>query len=577
MQQIGKYALGPLIGQGGMGAVYDSFHPQLGRPVAVKLMHAALAADAQAHRRFLREAQTAATLSHPGIINIFDVDEHGGQPFIVMEKLAAGSLAARRAQGPIPPDEALRLMLGLADALDYAHRQGVIHRDLKPANVLLRDDGSPVLADFGLARAAAPDPADQITTAGTLMGTLAYMAPEQFRGAQADARSDIYALGVMLYELLAGRLPFDGDTAQILRGHLQDPPPPIRSHAPASPPEAERLVLRMLAKDPNQRPQSCAELTRDMRALIERPAATGPTVAVDMSGVPKLAADAVTHRPTSARIGVRLLVGAGVIGVLLIALVVALAMRPADQRPSVSIPTIVLPGGSGAEATVPALTPVPISLLDAPQLTDPQPAGAGQERFSVGGVTHHDDEDAIWFFGEVRNDGTEPRASVEVRVLLLDEAGRELLSDTGYAAREYLVGGEVSPFTVLFTDDDGPLPAFASYRIEVRSRAADNELRTTVRDLVVSGPSFGVTQYSASVGVIGAISNQASVPSQFSETIVVFYDAEGMVVGIGSAYADAGDSKIIAPGGAAPFEVNFVVLSGKPVSAYLFAEGRNYD
>src|SRR6266545_4030944 len=189
-QTLGKYTLGELLGQGGMGAVYRSHHPQLNRPIAIKIMLASVAADPQAHQRFLREAQVVAVLSHPHIVNIFDVDVQDGQPYIVMDFAPGGSLAARLHGGPIAMDETLRLAIPLADALAYAHSQGLIHRDLKPANVLLRPDGSPVLADFGLARPAVADSAAQITATGAVMGTLAYMAPEQFSGRPADARAD---------------------------------------------------------------------------------------------------------------------------------------------------------------------------------------------------------------------------------------------------------------------------------------------------------------------------------------------------------------------------------------------------
>ena len=165
-QTLGKYTLGALLGQGGMGAVYRSHHPLLNRPVAIKVMLANIAADPQAHQRFLREAQVVAVLSHPNIVNIFDVDVQDGQPYIVMDFAPGGSLAARLQAGPIALDETLRLAIPLADALAYAHGQGLMHRDLKPANVLLRPDGSPVLADFGLARPAVVDSAAQITATG---------------------------------------------------------------------------------------------------------------------------------------------------------------------------------------------------------------------------------------------------------------------------------------------------------------------------------------------------------------------------------------------------------------------------
>jgi serine/threonine-protein kinase len=192
MQQLGKYQLDTLLGQGGMGAVYRSFHPVLNRPVAVKVMLGSMAADPQAEQRFMREAQVVAGLSHPGIVNILDVDVSDGRPYIVMEYLAGGSLADRLRAGPMPIAQALQLAVPLADALDYAHRQGLVHRDLKPANVLLRPDGSPVLADFGLARLAQADSAAQITATGAVLGTLAYMAPEQFSGQPTDARADVF-------------------------------------------------------------------------------------------------------------------------------------------------------------------------------------------------------------------------------------------------------------------------------------------------------------------------------------------------------------------------------------------------
>src|SRR5262249_39584481 len=279
-QTLGKYQLGELLGQGGMGAVYRSFHPLLNRPVAVKVMLATIAADPQAHQRFLREAQIVAALSHPNIVNIFDVDIQDGKPYIVMDFAEGGSLAARLRSGPIGLDEALRLAIPLADALAYAHGQGLIHRDLKPANVLLRPDGSPVLADFGLARAAIVDSAAQITATGAVLGTLAYMAPEQFGGRPTDARADIYAFGVMLYEMLTGRVPFDGDSAQVMFGHLQQLPPPPRQLNPALPDGAERLVLRMLEKDPDARPQNAAEVAEALRALQRAAASTGPTIAL---------------------------------------------------------------------------------------------------------------------------------------------------------------------------------------------------------------------------------------------------------------------------------------------------------
>ena len=183
-----------------------------------------------------------------------------------MDFAPGGSLAARLQAGPIALEETLRLAIPLADALAYAHSQGLIHRDLKPANVLLRPDGSPVLADFGLARPIIGNSAAQITATGAVMGTLAYMAPEQFSAQPADARADLYAFGVMLYEMLTGRVPFEGDSAQIMYGHLQQPPPPPRQLNPALPDPIERLILRLLEKNPDhaatQRRRACRRAAR---------------------------------------------------------------------------------------------------------------------------------------------------------------------------------------------------------------------------------------------------------------------------------------------------------------------------
>jgi eukaryotic-like serine/threonine-protein kinase len=610
MQQLGKYTLGRPIGQGGMGAVYESFHPQLNRPVALKVMHASLAADPQGRQRFLREAQMAAGLSHPGVVNIFDVDEHGGVPFIVMEKLESGSLAGRLARGSLPVDEALGLVAALAEALDYAHRQGVIHRDLKPANVLLRPDGSPVLADFGLARPAMPSPADRITTTGTMMGTLAYMAPEQFRGAEADARSDIYMLGVLLYELLAGRLPFDGDAGQVLHGHLQEAPPAIRAANPQVPPDAELLTLRMLAKDPLGRPQTAGEVARALHAIrsgaaiaaatgptIVAPApsvtsgapAIGPTVAAPASGaahaapaigptialpnaVPATGVAAPAPERGLGRWGRRTWTLAGIgAGVLAVALGLWLSEAPSGT------PAFQPSSGSAGASSLPELTPVPLRLVEQPKILGAEPAGAGPEQFSVGGMSYREGDDNYWFFGEVRNDGPEAREGVEVRVLLLDESGRELLSKTGYAERSYLAPGDISPFSVLFTDDGQPLPEFSSYRAEVRSSRADFEQRTTVRELRVSDLVTGEAAYSGSLSVRGQVRNESDRDAQFTEVLIVLYDEAGTVVGMGSAYAEDGEDGLLRPGESGPFNLSYIVTTDEATSYYVVAEAKHYD
>jgi serine/threonine-protein kinase len=591
-QTLGKYQLGELLGQGGMGAVYRSFHPVLNRPVAIKIMLANVAADSQAHQRFLREAQVVAVLSHPNIVNIFDVDVQDGQPYIVMDFAEGGSLAARLRAGPIGLEETLRLAIPLADALAYAHAQGLIHRDLKPANVLLRPDGSPVLADFGLARPTLADSAAQITATGAVMGTLAYMAPEQFSGRPADARADIYAFGVMLYEMLTGRVPFDGDSAQIMYGHLQQPPPPPRQLNPALPGPVEQLVLRLLEKNPDMRPHSAAEIGAALRALQSAGAATGPTVAL-MPSLPAAPPEpdagweqerSVESAPgSSSWRSWRLIGGAALLFALACGGLGMLLMNRSaavgSGRPTVT----ALPTRAAAIEEDPTEAPAPsapagataapsasLSRETEPLLADAK--GVGPEMFSVGGITYRQDEDSVWFFGEVRNDGNVARESIELRVNLLDGDGREIASETGYASMSYLEPGEISPFSVLFTEDEGAAP-FASYTIEARSSKASFKPGYTYRDLsVLPSPQARQDRFGF-YKINGRVRNDGGLAARFVQVFAVFYDQAGQVVGIASGIPERADDQPLAAGADARFEVQGVIFSGPPARYRLFVEG----
>ena len=570
--QIGKYQLGELLGQGGMGAVYHSTHPVLNRPVAIKLMLGSLAADPQSSQRFLREAQVVATLSHPNIVNIFDVDLHHGQPYIVMDFVQGGSLADRLRAGPLTVPEALRLAIPLAEALEYAHRQGLVHRDLKPANVLLQPDGSPVLADFGLARQAQPDGNAQLTATGAVMGTLAYMAPEQFSGRPTDARADVYSFGVMLYELLVGALPFTGDSAQLMYGHLQQPPPPPRARRPDMPQALEQLVLRMLSKDPAWRPQSMAEVAAALRTIEQGGASTGPTIALVADAPPP------GGLSPSARGLIALAIG-GVVLLIALAVGALLALRPGGGA---SAPTAVAarpsprptfaefdPPATPVAADTPVPAPAPALVRDA-LLTDPQPVGP--EPFSVGGVSYRKDEDSVWFFGEVRNDAKQARESVAVRVILRDGAGNELASKQGFADLDYLEPGQVAPFSVLFTKDDAP-PPFESYDFEVISKQADFQLGYSYRQLELAGPASARRDEYGFVKVSGRVKNVGERPAQYIEIIGVFYDGAGRVVGITSSFADLPGESALAAGAEARFDLQGVVFSAPATRYRLVLQG----
>ena len=580
MQQLGKYQLGQLLGQGGMGAVYRSFHPVLNQPVAVKVMQNTLAADPQAQQRFLREAQVVAGLAHPNIVNIFDVDIQGGRPYIVMEYLDAGSLADRLQAGPLTQAAALQLAAPLADALEYAHQRGLVHRDLKPANVLLRPDGSPVLADFGLARPVQTDSAAQITATGAVMGTLAYMAPEQFSGQPTDARADIYSFGVMLYEMLTGRLPFTGDSAQIMYGHLQQPPPSLRVARPDLPDSIEQLVQRMLSKDPAWRPQRMAEVASALRAITAGTAATGPTVQARPATNPTLAAQ---PGPTAARGLVLGLAAGGVVLVLAIVaavLVVLPLRRSATNSTPIVIATVALPRATVAEFDPPATarpsaaprpSPTPVPLAEVPAALLNAAQAVGPEPFSIGGVSVRKDTDTVWFFGEVRNDAKEARESVEVRVILRDNAKQEVGSKRGFVDQHYLKPGEVAPFSILFTKDDRT-PPFTTYDFEVISKPADFQLGYSYRELTLSDVRAQRTDLGF-IEVQGRVQNSGEQPTKFVQVSAIFYDAQGKVVGTSSGFAQTPNDDPLAAGATARFEISAVVFSAPPTRYRLFVEG----
>jgi serine/threonine-protein kinase len=262
------------IGHGGMGEIVRAVDTTLGRTVAVKLLAEHLSTDDAVRARFTREALAAARLSAaPSTVTIFDVGEWEGRPYIVMEYVSGGSLADRVArEGAQPPARVLAWLEDAADALDAAHRHGVVHRDVKPGNLLLDADGNAKVADFGIASAAG---LDSLTQAGTVLGTAGYLSPEQARGEQATPASDRYSLAVVAYELLAGRRPFEREspTAEAA-AHVSAEPPAISSVAPGLPRALDHVLGRGLAKDPGERYGSCGELVAELRAALRDDAGT---------------------------------------------------------------------------------------------------------------------------------------------------------------------------------------------------------------------------------------------------------------------------------------------------------------
>jgi Tol biopolymer transport system component len=277
--RLGPYEIVAPLGAGGMGEVYRARDTRLDRTVAIKILAAGIADDPQRQDRFRREARAISSLTHAHICTLHDIGEQDGVEFLVMEYLAGETLAHRLLRGPLPVDEVVRIGAQLADALDAAHQQSVTHRDLKPANVMLTPTGAKIL-DFGLAKltsggsdhiasgAAGTDPT--LTVPGAVVGTIQYMAPEQVEGKPADARSDLFALGAIMYEMATGRKAFEGTSAQsVMAAILTSMPPPMASVKPAIPPALERLVRGCLEKDRARRWQSARDLANQVRWIAE--------------------------------------------------------------------------------------------------------------------------------------------------------------------------------------------------------------------------------------------------------------------------------------------------------------------
>ncbi len=276
-RQIGEFRVEELIGEGAMATVYRAYQSSVNRQVALKIIRLdrEMGRSSEFQRRFAQEAEMIAGLEHLHILPVYSYGIDGNVAYLAMRWLRGGTLSDLLRKGPVPLDQAARLFEQIAQGLGYAHSKGVIHRDLKPSNIMLDDAGNAYLTDFGLAKLV--EGSAQITKSGNIVGTPAYMAPEQLRGERLDYRADLYSLGVILYHMVVGRLPFDvasSDIITVIYQHLEKPPPPPRTIDPDIPPEVESVILRALQKDREHRFDSAAEITDALNQSLGRGSTT---------------------------------------------------------------------------------------------------------------------------------------------------------------------------------------------------------------------------------------------------------------------------------------------------------------
>lgn len=332
-QSLGRYQIIEQLGEGGMATVYKAFDPQLERFVAIKVIrieHLPQELILRALKRFEREAKALARLNHPNIVRVIDFGEHLGKPYLVMDLVPGGTLKQKLTDQPMHYEKAASLLLPIARALEYAHGQGILHRDVKPGNILIDDKGTPILSDFGVAKLLEVEETMDLTGSSLGVGTPAYMAPEQFQGKLLDARADVYALGVVFYELVTGRKPYTGNTpGEILWKQASEALPGPRQHNPGLPVRVEKVILKALAKKPDDRYQDVAHFAAALENIGQE------------KSVPVGSNDKKRHHPYP----LKLIIG-GMAGLLMLIVGIGFLLVQRGESPAKPAQASILPAAS---------------------------------------------------------------------------------------------------------------------------------------------------------------------------------------------------------------------------------------
>lgn len=455
---MGPYEIRCEIGSGGMGVVYEGWDARLNRRVALKTLWPVLAQRPEARERFLREARAAASVSHPNVTQIYDIGEEGGQVYFAMEYLEANSLQEiLEEKGCLSFERAIDIARQAARGLKAAADVGIIHRDVKPSNLVFNSEGVLKVTDFGLAKHVMAD--KDLTLDGQTIGTPKYVSPEQASGGQVDARSDIYSLGATLYEMVAGRPPFEGSTPmEVMLKHVRDPLPPVQTVNPAAPRQLAGLIHSMLSKQPGARPQSYEHLLEMLDRVEAGKTIPGTTsnATVKIDTVPAvILAEAKPRASFAGRLFLFAAVG------LALVVVVGLIVQSFQQQAPVQDPSPV---------TVDASPPAPVEpdpatrSLDIRSIGPPSsgasslvehalPAEGGGAILEIVDASHQVTEDGRMIVtGEVTNSGDSRATNTKVRISLTDSSGELVNSAEVFVTPGGLSEGDRGQFEAVFPD-----------------------------------------------------------------------------------------------------------------------------